>query len=357
MKLKYLLLAVLLLGAVLCGLAINGFGSDREVSRSAFMLDTYITLTAYGPNADAAIDEALKQISKIEAAMSIFADTSEVSYINQAASAAPVKVSAEVAEVLYSALHYSKITDGLFDVSVKPLTDLWAITSPNPRVPELEKLDAALKLVGYENIEFDPVSKTVFFTKNDMGIDLGGIAKGYAADETARIFKKHNIRRAIINLGGNIVVMGQRKAAFIERLQGLLSGSPMDSRFRVGIQTPFAPTGEYCVIVRASDAAVVSSGSYERNFTAGGVLYHHIIDPRTGYPASNGIESVTVICPSSTAADALSTGIFVMGIEDGMEFADKCGVDVIIIDSEKRIYTNLDMQDISIIDPAYTLAK
>jgi thiamine biosynthesis lipoprotein len=183
------------------------------------------------------------------------------------------------------------------------LVSLWGIGGDNPRVPTQAEIDAVLPLVNWRDVELDRERRSVFLRQPGMALDLGGIAKGYAADEAAAIIRKARLARAIIDLGGNIMTLGVRQ-----------DGHP----WRVGIQNPLDNRGAYIGIVEVRDRTVVTSGVYERNFEADGVLYHHIFSPFDGYPANNGLLSVTIIAGASIDADALSTAVFVMGYERGM---------------------------------------
>lgn len=329
---------------------------NQKVSRSTFALDTYITLTAYGRYAEGAIDAAISRIEQIEGMMSAYREDSSVSYINRMAAQEPVKLKDGLAQVMACGLKYWRLTGGAFDLTVEPIVRLWGITSDNPHVPTREELEELLPLVGSDKLVFDEEKKTVFFTKPGMGIDLGGIAKGYAADEVERILRENGVTSAVIDLGGNIVVLGPRRVDAWEWMRGLFHNGISRNEWKVGIQQPFAPTGEYCLTVQVCDKAIVSAGAYERNFERDGVLYHHIISPKTGMPARGELDSVTVICDSSMEADALSTSIYVLGLDAGMQLADECGADVILIDRDKKIHTTLNLADVDINNQQYTFA-
>lgn len=345
--------------AIVCVIIVGGLtSSNGKVSRSTFALDTYITVTAYGPRAQDAVNEAIERIRNIEETMSAFREDSQVSYINRMAAQGPVKLEPELAAVVQSALRYTEITGGLFDITVEPLTRLWGITSDTPHVPSQTELDALLPLIGSDKLVFDSGSGTLAFKQQGMGIDLGGIAKGYAADEVARILRERGVQSALIDLGGNIVAIGPRRADLSAQIREAFTRPVSDrENWIIGIQQPFAPTGECCLKVHAKDRAVVSSGAYERNFEQNGIRYHHILDPRTGMPADSGLISVTVIGNSSMDADALSTSIFILGAEKGITLAQECGTDVILIDTNRKIHTTLEMTDVEIVNPDYSFAE
>ena len=360
MKLKnltvYILLAFLLLALLIGGWNLTQSGAS--VKKSAFALNTYTSVTVYGPKAEHAADAAIKKVQETERLLSAYIDTSEVSKINQVqAKDTPIVVSDTLFIILKTALQYSQQTDGLFDVTIKPVSDLWSI-SENPRVPSEQEIQDALTRVGYENIVLDEANKTVTFLKDGMQIDLGGIAKGYAADEVAKTLQDAQRTRALIDLGGNIVLFGQNNSpmdSFCNTWLNQIISKP----WRVGIQKPFAPTGSYLAILSLQNEpdafqSVVTSGAYERNFEQDGILYHHILDPRTGYPYNGCVDSVTILGPSSMDADALSTSIYMMDIESGLALARLHGCDALIVDKEKKIHTTLEKSRVEITDSAYS---
>jgi len=234
--------------------------------------------------------------------MSVNIPASDISRVNAAAGIEPVQVHEEVFMVIKRALHYAKLSGGAFDPSVGPLVSLWGIGGDKPHVPSQEEIDEVLPLVNWQDVELDEETRSVFLTRRGMALDLGAIAKGYAADEAAAIIRNAGIGRAIINLGGNIVTCGERK-----------DGSP----WRVGVQNPNDARDEYIGILQVTEKSVVTSGVYERFFEYEGIRYHHIFSPDSGYPAENGLLSVTITAPLSIDADALSTTVFVLGYERG----------------------------------------
>ncbi len=362
MKLKHLT-AYLIGGVVLLAIAIlvlSAVQSGVTVKESAFALNTYVTVTTYG--ADRASAEAgIQTIQEIETQMSAYVDTSEVAYVNSVGRAnVPIPVSDALFQVLETALSYSELTGGRFDVTIKPVTDVWDF-SGSPRVPTDTELTEALSRVGYQNVVLDRENKTVTFLKDGMQLDLGGIAKGYAADETAKTLVQHGCSKALANLGGNIVLLGTNNAP-LDELQNNWLHRDINKPWRVGIQTPFAATGSYLAVVSLQNVPgeainVVTSGAYERNFTQDGILYHHILDPATGCPYNGAVESVTVIGPSSMEADALSTSLYMMDIDEGLALAQERGYDVLIVDKNKKIHTTLDKSRVEISDSAYSFAQ
>lgn len=273
--------------------------TEKKATSTEYALNTVITITAYGDKADYAIDSAFDEVKRIENLLSCHIDTSEISFLNKNAHLAPVEVSNETLIVIKKAMEMSKKTNGAFDITVKPLVDLWNITGENAQVPSDESINKTLDCVGFENVKIE--KNKVSFLNKDTKIDLGGAAKGYCADKVVEVLKNHGIKNAIIDLGGNIYALGKNERG--------------DS-WRVGLQDPAGQRGNYFSVENLSDMTAVTSGSYERYFEKDGRIYHHILNPHTGHPADSSLVSVTVIGTNSFESDMLSTAIFVMGAEE-----------------------------------------
>jgi thiamine biosynthesis lipoprotein len=237
--------------------------------------------------------------------------TSGVVAINEQAGIAPVKVRADLLEVLEKALHYAALSNGAFDPTVGPLVQLWGIGTDSQRIPGDEEIARALELVNWRDVVIARGAGTVFLRWKGMALDLGGIAKGYAGDEAARIAREANVKRALVDLGGNIVTLGWRHQKKKEPLP-----------WRIGIQNPISGRGTYIGVLTVHDASVVTSGVYERYFESNGKRYHHILSTANGYPVENGLLSVTIVTAGSTDADALSTAVFTLGFERGKALID-----------------------------------
>jgi thiamine biosynthesis lipoprotein len=239
--------------------------------------------------------------------------TSGVIAVNRQAGIAPVKVRADLIELLEKALYYAELSDGAFDPTVGPLVRLWDIGPESGRVPGEDEIADALALVNWRHLEIDREAGTVFLPYEGMAIDLGAIAKGYAADEAARIAREAGVKRAVFDFGGNIVALGWRGKKGKEQLP-----------WRIGIQNPLKENerGVYIGILQVDNTSVVTSGVYERFFESGGKRYHHILSTTDGYPVDNGLLSVTIVTASSADADALSTTVFALGFERGKALID-----------------------------------
>lgn len=279
-------------------LSLTACGAPKMAQSSIFAMDTYMTLVAYGSNADDALAESSRAINGLEQKLSRTRNGSDIWAVNHGEKAA---IDGETATLLKQALAYSSETDSAFDITVAPLVDLWAINSDSPHVPSQAEIDALLPLVGLEHVHVDGDAVTL---DKGCAIDLGGIAKGYASDRVAEIFAEHGIKGGTVSLGGNVYVRGMR---------------PDGKSWNVAVQDP---KGEgYACMLSLTDTFAVTSGGYQRFFTAeDGTVYQHIIDPATGYPARSDLLSVTVVCPSGTRADAYSTALYVMGEERAIRF-------------------------------------
>jgi len=229
--------------------------------------------------------------------------------INRQAGIAPVRIRADLLDVLETALRYADLSGGAFDPTIGPLVKLWGIGTETEHLPTDDEIAAALELVNFRDLEINRNAGTAFLRRKGMEIDLGAIAKGYAADEAARIAREGRARRGIIDLGGNIFALGWRN----ER------GSVP---WRIGVQNPFSDRGESLGVITVHNTSVVTSGVYERFFEVGGRRYHHILSTANGYPADNGLLSVTIVTERSMTADALSTGVFALGFERGKLLID-----------------------------------
>lgn len=284
-------------------------------SRVDICMNTVVSQTVYGLGSRSAAAVALREIRRLERLLSRFRPNSDVGRLSQKAPLA-VPVHRETAHVLEAALEISRLSGGAFDVTAAPLISLWKVSAENPEVPSPEAIAKALELVDYRCLQFScsaslPLGRPVFsarLAKQGQMVDLGGIAKGYAADRAMDVYRRRGITSAMIDIGGNVALLGGKE-----------DGSP----WRVGIQDPDAPRGDCLGFLSLRDKSVVTSGDYERFFEVGGRRYHHIIDPRTGCPAGSGLCSVTVVADESMIADGLSTALFVLGLEQGLEMLQK----------------------------------
>lgn len=303
-------------------------------SRSFLMLGTVCKVTIYDNPSQEAFDAAFARIGEIEEKMSLHKENSELEAVNAKAGEGMQAVSADTYSVIEEALEIAKLSDGAFDPTIGPLVEAWDIGGDNPRKPPQEEIDSLLPLVGYERVILDPATHSVGLRDKDMVLDLGGIAKGYAADEVAKVLASFDVHSAIVNLGGNVLTVGSK---------------PDKNPWKIGIQDPDEERGGYVMILSLVDQSLVTSGPYERFFVQDGKVYHHILDTATGYPVDTDFTSVSIITPRSFIADALSTSVFALGLEKGMALIDSLDdVEAVFFTKEKQIIMSAGMKDGSI---------
>ena len=298
-----------------------------EAEESFFAMDTYISIRLVGNGAEKAAADCRTEIERLEKLLSVTVPDSDIARIN-AAGGAETEVDPETVRLLYAASAVSERTGGLYDCTVYPLVAAWGFfgnEQTEGRVPSELELLRAYASVGYRKMQ---ISDGKVRIPAGGGIDLGGIAKGYASDRLTDLLTADGIRHGVLSLGGNILAHGTKP-----------DGSP----WKIGIQDPEHPDAVLGV-VRVSDRKVITSGGYQRFFEQDGVRYHHILDPRTGYPADSGLTSVTVVTPSGTEGDALSTALFIMGKEQALEFwkADR-SFDLILVEQDGTVTVTGDL--------------
>ncbi len=292
-----------------------------------YALGTENSITTEDDYADVP-DMIIRRVGEIENKMSAFKTHSEISIIAANAGKRPVAVSDEVYAILDEALEISRASCGAFDITVRPLTKLWDFGHGKSAIPNASALEDANSLVGYKDLVLDSKNKTAFLKKSGAKIDLGGIAKGYAADEAKRLLTENGINSALINFGGNVVTVGNS-----------FKGSP----WKIGIQNPLSLRGQSVLTIELSDKTVVTSAVNERFFLKNGRRYHHILNPLTGQPAASGLLSVSVIADRSMLADALSTAAFVLGAREGIKLIRSYGAEAIFITENGDILSSFEI--------------
>jgi thiamine biosynthesis lipoprotein len=330
---KKILITVTLATLVIMALIANHFlkssnstnQSDDSYSKSSLKLNTVISITVYNTNESLAIlndawsinnkdsnavertlyesviDEAFKLVDHYESLYSRTIPTSDIYQFNHR-SEMSLPVSSDTSDLIDYGLYYSKLTNGKFDISIGALTSLWNFNTDHPTLPNQSDITEAIKHVNYRKLH--QKGTTLYADDINLQIDLGAIAKGYIADRLKEFLISKGITSAMINLGGNVLCIGNKP-----------DGSP----FAVGVQKPFSNQGEVLLALDISDLSVVSSGTYERYFTIDGKQYHHILNPKTGYPYDNNLVSVTIISNKSVDGDGLSTSCFALGLDEGMK--------------------------------------
>ncbi len=294
--------------------------NEMPVSKTGFYFDTIVTVSLYGKNADETLDECMDLAARYDGLFNKNTKTSDIYKINHALGN-PVEVDPDTAELLNLALEFAASSDGKFDPTIGSVSSLWDFKSEDPGLPDPESLAEALKHVDHRNLSVS--GNTVTLSDPEASVDPGAIAKGYVADAMRSFCISKGITSGYINLGGNVLTIGSK---------------PSGEAFVVGIKDPAPDSGTAITAVNSADSSVVTSGVYERCFTIDGVDYHHILDTKTGYPVKNNLLSVTVIGPSSATCDALSTILFIMGIDEGSEFIKNYeGYECIFIDEDKNL--------------------
>ena len=304
-----------------CSGAKSSTQTDQDLTYTDMLFDTVIKIQILDPADESILDGLKKLCEKYDTMFSATNTDSELYKLNHA-NGQPFTVSSETVNLIQEGIHYSKLSGGAFDLTIEPVSALWDFKADKPTVPSSDAIAQAVSHVDYTKVDIQ--DNTVTLEDPEAGIDLGAIAKGYIADQVKTYLKKQGIKHAIINLGGNVDVIGTK---------------PDGSKYNIGIQKPFDESGEAITSVQLKDQTVVTSGIYERYFKKNGKLYHHILDPRTGYPCENNLYSVSIITDSSTKADALSTTCFLLGYEKGMELIQSMdGVEAIFITDDEKMH-------------------
>lgn len=280
----------------------NYLFQQEPLVKNGFYFNTIIAIQLNDSQDESLIDTCFDMANTYEHYFSRTLEGSDIYNINHA-NGAPVEVHDETAELIRYGIAFGDLSGGVFDISIGALTDLWDIPNNNGTIPAQSQIDAALATVDYRQITVD--GNTVTLGNPDAALDLGGIAKGYAADRMREYLNANGACEGFINLGGNVLTLGQKAN---------------DEPYHIGIRKPFGEDGETITAVDVTDRSIVTSGRYERYFEKDGHIYHHILDPKNGYPYDNGLNGVTILSDSSMVGDALSTICFALGQEKGTEF-------------------------------------
>lgn len=321
---------------------------NEPISISSIKLNTAVQITIYDSQDKALLDDCLALCDKYELVFSRTNEKSELYKLNHRKDTSdkdpnadgqttpyPVSgtadtwhISEDLASLLSQGLSITRESDGAFDIAIAPLTSLWDFTAEDPKVPDDAAIQKALPLCSSDGVTID--GQDITLPSDDIQFDVGAIAKGYIADRMKDLLVKKGVNSAIINLGGNVLCIGSKP-----------DGTP----FKVGIQKPFADRNETEAVMDITGKSVVSSGIYERCFKQNGKLYHHILNPKTGFPYDNSLISVTIISDQSVDGDALSTTCFALGLEDGLKFAEKKGVQAVFITEDYELHYTDGFQD------------
>ncbi|NOZ69463.1 MAG: FAD:protein FMN transferase, partial [Deferribacteres bacterium] len=287
------------------------------------------------------------EIERLDGLLNYFSEDSEITAVNRAAGNRPVRVSRETLDIMKKAVHISEITGGAFDPTIAPVVSLWNFSKDvsAPSIPSRDTVEDALRHVDYRKIEINTAASEIYLTEKGMEIDLGGIAKGYAADRAVEALKAEGIKAALVAVAGDIRGFGL---------------NPAGQGWRLGIQDPRPetvserPWEDIVATLELRDKAISTSGDYQRFFIKDGRRYFHILDPGTGFPAETDLISVTVIAPEGYVTDSLATAVFVLGVEKGMKLLESMGIDGVLICADKKILLTENLKGkINILNAAY----
>ncbi len=322
-------LQVLLAAACLPVLA--GCGASVQANRDLFAMDAICMLQAYGPGARESLDRVAARIVELEEALTSRRPDSGFAAVSQAAGTAPAVLTDDQSRVLEAALSVAALSDGALDPTIGPLSTLWGIGTGREAIPDEAALDAARELVDWRALELVPADPdtgdpaTARLPKAGMALDLGAVAKGYVSGEAIRMLRADGIHGALLSLGGNVATFGTK---------------PDGSRFRIGLRDPDGEDTDYLAILDAPGEAwyIVVSGDYERYFVRDGVRYHHLLSPDTGFPARTGLRAVAVVAGDGALADALSTALFVLGLDRGLAlWREAGGFEAVFVTDDRRL--------------------
>jgi len=296
-----------------------------QTQKIFFAMGTVNTITVF-EEADEALSAAKERVKDLDRKLSAYSHDSEIYAINSHAGIAPVAVSMDTFRLIKHSVMYSRLTDGLFDITSRPLSQVWKNAVKCGQLPDENTLIEAQKLVDYRDIILDYPKRTVMLKNKCQQLDLGAIAKGYAADEVRNILHTYGIENAVINFGGTVINMGQPR--------------------NIGIQKPFAPNGQSAASIKIGNGkAVVSSGLYEQFCIINGRFIHHIADIRTGKPSDSGLLGVSLVGDNAEELDALATAAFIMGAEKSIELLKHRNIEAIFITDDKKVYVTENLRE------------
>lgn len=297
---------------------------ENKHEATTFAMDTVMMFTVYHEDGEEILIDAEQEIRRLEHLFSVTMEGSEIFELNRKAGEKAVAVSGDTMELLSLGKAIGEETGGCFNIAISPIVKAWGFTEEEKHVPPQEEIDRLLPLADTEDILLDAENGTAFLQKKGMAVDLGGIAKGYAADKAAELLRAEGVASGFFSLGGNLVGIGRK---------------PDGTAWKAAVANPL-DAEDYVGMVEFSDCAVVTSGGYQRYFEENGKRYHHIIDPATGFPAENGLLAVVIVCENAARADAFSTALFVMGLDDAAAFwRERNDFEAIFITNDEVIAT------------------
>lgn len=326
-----------LLAAMLAAAGIAGglwlAGCYRKANTPAistdFIMDTIIEQKLYGQQAETAVQEISAELRDFEALFSMYVEGSEISRLNQAAGEEPVKLSDQVYQLLKRSKGLSQQSGGAFDITIAPLTKAWGITSNNPSVPTEAELAAAKSLIDVDKLVLDDEAQSAQLLEKGQAVDLGGIAKGAACDIVRQVAEKYDITCGYVSIGGNMVV---------------LENKPLGRDFYFGVRDPEGDASQSICAVTLYGKTMATTGGYERFFEENGVVYHHVLDPETGWPADSDLLSVSVISEDGLLADFLSTTLFVLGKDAVLSCLERSDFQIIAVGENHTVYCSSSLE-------------
>ncbi|XOQ48790.1 MAG: FAD:protein FMN transferase [Eubacteriales bacterium] len=345
-KLAYLLFSVLIaVIAVLAGILIKSNQKPQSFECTNYAMGTYVQQTVYGKNGQQAAKAAAQKIGELENLISWRHSDSDVTKLNQASGSDWVSIDPKTAEILQKSLDVADKSYGAFDPTILPVSSLWDFGGENQHLPSKEEIQKYLKYVNYQELRVDTQESTASLKRHYMAVDLGAVGKGAACDEAVAAYKQAGAESGIIAVGGSVGVFGTKK-----------DGTPWNIAVRDPHSSETQSTSLGAIDLRSG--YVSTSGTYEKHFTKDGVTYHHLLNPKTGYPENNGLVSVTVVCDNGALSDALSTACFVLGREKGAELLKEFNAGGIFITTDNKIYLTKNMENtFTLSDRKYSLIK
>lgn len=312
------------LALVLCAAVVSAFAGCQKkaepVTQSGFLLDTVVRITIYDKEDHQLLAGCFDKIAEYEKIFSRTDPESELWAVNHRGTASSVEVSEPMRELTEKGLAYCELSGGAFDIAIAPLTELWNFKASDKSVPPKVEIEAAKAKCDYKTVSLS--GNRIEFASPDAMLDFGALAKGYIADKVKAYLVENGVKSAVINLGGNVLCVGEKSGG---------------EAFHIGVRKPFSD--DTVRTVAAKDLSIVTSGVYERYFEENGVLYHHILNPATGYPYNNGLSAVTVLSESSLDGDGYSTLLFSLGLEEGMKLVDSAdGIEAFFITEDGKVH-------------------
>ncbi len=315
---------VVLLLAGICVYSLLQEHKNHLYTQTTFQMDTVLEYRFYGPHGEEAAKAVQERLTQFENEVSLYLPDSQISRLNQAAGEDWVELSEDTFQLLALCKEYGQLSEGVFDVTIAPVSMEWGITTQHPQVPSQERLEELLKLVDYRDILLDDAAHSAKLARKGQAVDLGGI-KGFACRLAWETAKAYGVESASLSIGGNVLAIGTKP-----------DGTP----FRVGVRDPWGTANDYMGILEMEDTTIATSGAYERYFEQDGVRYHHILDPATGYPADSDLMSVSVVSSDGAYGDFMSTYLFIKGKEFVLEHLNSYDCGLIVVDKDHRVYVS-----------------